>query len=112
MTSFCWPTAIAPPEEDTSQYLGYVCPKCKGDLEVLDNAYRCGPCERTYPVEVGIPDFRVFDDPYIEQDDDREKAKRIAAEFETRDFEGLIDFYWSITPHNHPNLVKRYVRHA
>lgn len=112
MTTFIWPSTIEAPEQDTSRYLGYVCPICKGELEVMDRAYRCRPCDRAYPVEVGIPDFRIFDDPYIEQEEDREKAKRIAAEFANCDFEGLIEFYWSITPHNHPELVRRYVRHA
>jgi ubiquinone/menaquinone biosynthesis C-methylase UbiE/uncharacterized protein YbaR (Trm112 family) len=112
MTTFLWPSTLEAPETDTSRYIAYVCPLCKGELDVHASEYRCPACDRAYPVEVGIPDFRVFDDPYIEQDDDREKAKLIAAKFDDHDFERLIDFYWSITPHNHPALVKRYVRHA
>ena len=94
------------------RWLDYVCPVCKGELAHGEDAYSCDPCRATYPVLAGIPDFRIFDDPYIDLEDDRSKAQRIAEEFDRRDFEGLIDFYWSITPHNHPHLVQRYVRHA
>ena len=107
-----WPNSLETAGEEASRWLDYVCPACKGELERREGAYSCEPCQATYPVLVGIPDFRVFDDPYIDLEDDRSKAQRIAEEFDRTDFAGLIDFYWSITSHNHPHLVRRYVRHA
>lgn len=74
-------------------------------------AYRCAACNRTYPIVWGIPDFRVFPDPYISIEDDHRKALRIAAYYDQRDYRGLAEFYWSITPETPPDLVQRYMRY-
>ena len=57
----------------------FVCPRCKGPLLTQENAYTCEACNATYPVVMGIPDFRVFDDPWIEKEDDYAKAARIVS---------------------------------
>ena len=46
---------------------------CRDRLEVAGEAYRCAPCARTYPLHGGIPDFRVFPDPYLSPEEDRER---------------------------------------
>ena len=98
-------------EDALSAALHYCCPKCKGALDEAGEAYRCTACGASFPVVLGIPDFRVFPDPYIDFEDDRDKARRIAERFDDTDFRGLIEYYWSITP-TAPDLVARYVRHA
>lgn len=102
------------PSETGSEggFLEYCCPRCKGPLASSRERYRCEACSCEYPVLLGIPDFRVFPDPYIDLEDDRVKAQRLAEKFDEVDFRGFIDYYWSITPHEHPHLVQRYIRHA
>lgn len=87
-----------------------VCPACKGPLVDAaaapdhpmgaEAAFRCGRCERSYPVVAGIPDFRLQPDRFIGLDADRRKGLR-ALEI-ARDhgggFEAALDAYWSITP--------------
>jgi SAM-dependent methyltransferase len=63
-------------------------------------------------VVLGIPDFRVFPDPYIGLAEDREKAARLAEQARRTDFRGLLEHYWAITPGTPPDLARRYVRHA
>jgi SAM-dependent methyltransferase len=77
------------------------CPRCRGDLrETGDGAepvLRCDACDHTYPVLLGIPDLRVFADPYIDMEADRAKARTVAARYGDLDFRGLVEFYYSIT---------------
>ena len=37
----------------------WVCPRCKGELRLLDDASYCSVCERRYESFLGIPDFRL-----------------------------------------------------
>lgn len=39
----------------------YVCPACKGKLQLHENALRCEACKVTYPLVHGIPDFLLED---------------------------------------------------
>ena len=97
------------------QWLDYCCPWCKGALERSIGAgpdgYSCSACRASYPIVWGIPDFRVFPDPYISIEDDHRKAIRIAAHYDERDYRGLAEFYWSITPDTPPDLAQRYMRY-
>lgn len=92
----------------------YCCPLCKGDLEKNGDAYHCGSCARDFPVVLGIPDFRVFPDPYIDYADDHQKARVLLkiAEKENCRFEELVRLYWKITPHVPADLTERYIRGA
>lgn len=110
MTSMNRPQSLRDTPKNRS--IEYCCPQCKGALESLPDSYICEGCGSTYPLVAGIPDFRIFPDPYIDIQNDREKALDIAAKFDSTDFRGLIEYYWSITPHNHPTLVDRYVRNV
>ena len=56
----------------------------------------------------GIPDLRTAADPYIGIEADREKARGLAARFETLDLAGLIDHYFAITPEVPAALAARY----
>ena len=92
------------------------CPVCKGDLrETADRrqetedghsisgcqssvcGLRCSSCGRRFPIVLGIPDLRIFPDPYIDADADRAKGKQVAARFDELNFSELVDFYYSIT---------------
>ena len=90
----------------------YCCPLCKGKLHSAETGFCCPACRRDYPVICGIPDFRVFPDPYIGYEDDRRKGLRIAEHYAEKDCRGLIEYYWSISPETPSHLARRFVRHA
>lgn len=98
--------------QSTAPLLDYVCPRCKGPLTKEPDAYGCAACDRRYPVVLGIPDFRVFPDPWIEYEDDWAKARTLAARYDELDFAGLVDYYWRITPDTPPALARRYISHV
>lgn len=96
-------------------YLGIeiCCPNCKGELsdETLGNSsYACLSCSRSFPIYFGIPDFRIFPDPYINIEDDRAKGMRVAERFPDLNFVDLVKFYYSITTVVPPHHAKQYSR--
>jgi ubiquinone/menaquinone biosynthesis C-methylase UbiE len=96
--------------EPNPPLLEYRCPRCKGALASTPDAYACLSCGRDYPIVWGIPDFRLFPDPYISIEDDHRKALRIAERYDASDARRLMEFYWSITPDTPPELWRRYMR--
>ncbi len=90
----------------------YCCPRCKGALAFLSDSYRCAACDAVYPIVLGIPDFRVFPDPYIDMVEDRQKAARIFERARTADFPTLVEYYWSITPDTPSEMARRFTAHA
>lgn len=76
----------------------FVCPRCKGALGLHAEHYRCDACAADYPIVLGIPDFRVLPDPWIDFEDDRSKARRLAKLVASRSFEDAVRIYWDITP--------------
>ena len=76
----------------------FVCPRCHGPLVTAPESHRCAACAATYPIVLGIPDFRLFPDPWLGLDDDRDKARRLAALVEGLSFPNAVRAYWEITP--------------
>lgn len=93
-----------------AEYPDLCCPLCKGTLDERREAYYCVACDCTYPIVMGIPDFRVFPDPYIDPEDDYRKAEYILDEAGQGSFEDLVRFYWSITPEVSPERAERFMR--
>lgn len=94
------------------EVIPFVCPLCKGPIELLSSGYRCRPCGREYPIVCGIPDFRILPDRYISIDDDRRKGERLFAETGRRSFAEMLDYYYSITPEVPPELARKFTAHA
>lgn len=92
--------------------LSLCCPICKGDVARDLRSYRCEACNRQYPVVLGIPDFRVFPDPWIGLEADRMKGTFLDANARDLSFEDFVRFYWAITPDVPPESVERFVRHV
>lgn len=90
----------------------FVCPQCKGELRQFADCYTCHACSRTYPVISGIPDFRLIPDPYIGIEQDRAKGLTLLEEGRTRGFEGLLHYYYAVTPEDPPDLALRWTRRA
>jgi ubiquinone/menaquinone biosynthesis C-methylase UbiE/uncharacterized protein YbaR (Trm112 family) len=81
-----------------SKQLAYCCPLCKGELESSAKEYSCRRCARSYPVTLGIPDFRLFIDSYSEdahqyKQDDFNQAMFLVEHYDKLDFEGLLRLY-------------------
>ncbi len=91
---------------------GFVCPRCKGDLEERVVEYYCPGCQAIYPVVLGIADFRVFPDPWINFEEDWAKGKRVLESGQNRDWQGLAELYWEFTPDVPPELARKYVAGA
>ena len=90
----------------------YCCPRCKAALTSLTDSYRCAVCNAQYPIILGIPDFRVFPDPYIGIVEDRRKAERIFERAAVSDFSTLLEYYWSITPDTPSEMARRFTAQA
>lgn len=90
----------------------FVCPLCKGPLQERMDAYFCERDQRAYRIMHGIPDFRVFPDPYIEFAAEDQKVMRLMAEYPKRTFAELVEFYYRITPDVSPTLAQKYMRYV
>lgn len=90
------------------------CPLCKGALSSTREALACGACRKSYPIVLGIPDLRVYEDPLISLDDDYRKGDKIQAQARTLGFADLVRFYWSLPtfPPTPPDLVARFTHHV
>jgi ubiquinone/menaquinone biosynthesis C-methylase UbiE/uncharacterized protein YbaR (Trm112 family) len=94
------------------EVIDFVCPLCKGRIELVSDAYVCRACGRAYPIICGIADFRVLPDRYISIEDDRRKGLRLFAETAHRSFTEMLDFYYSITPEVPVDLARKFIMHA
>jgi ubiquinone/menaquinone biosynthesis C-methylase UbiE len=100
-------TAGAPPS--------YVCPACRSALThrtAPDECYECSVCSRRYPVIIGIPDFRLRPDPWIDIEADREKGTLLEADTLDADFETTVRAYWARTPGTPPAQAERFTRYV
>jgi ubiquinone/menaquinone biosynthesis C-methylase UbiE/uncharacterized protein YbaR (Trm112 family) len=85
------------------------CPHCKVILTHGAEELVCDGCGRHYPIVCGIPDLRVAPDPYIGFDEDRDKARKLFEHAKQTDFEGLVRFYFRITPEVPDEMATRYI---
>jgi SAM-dependent methyltransferase len=91
----------------------FVCPACRSTLQHhvgADERYRCIRCERTYPVVIGIPDFRLRPDPWIGLEADRAKGMALEDDTLDADFETTVRAYWARTPGTPPDQAERFTK--
>jgi ubiquinone/menaquinone biosynthesis C-methylase UbiE/uncharacterized protein YbaR (Trm112 family) len=90
------------------------CPVCKGALSQRLNQLDCPSCQKSYPIVLGIPDLRVYEDPIIPLQDDYRKAELLQARAEDLSFAELMRYYWSFPtyPPTPPHLSERFIRHV
>jgi SAM-dependent methyltransferase len=89
----------------------YCCPRCRGSLDAWAARYECRACGRMYPIIAGIPDFRIYADPYIGIKDDRAKGLRLHQAAASRSFAELVGYYYAITPEVTPDQARRFQAH-
>ena len=92
--------------------VAFVCPACRGPLTARTGAFACGACIRAYPVQGGIPDFRVFPDPYLDPEEDRRRAARVLDALDGHDLRGLLEYYWSLSDVTPVDLRRVFIRGA
>jgi len=93
--------ALACPAEAPPITTALVCPRCAHQVHLRGEAYCCEGCEAEYPQHAGIPDLRVFDDPYLSREDDRQRTNIVLAALDDHNLQSLLEHYWSysdITP--------------
>lgn len=72
------------------------CPRCRGGVERTAGTYQCVTCGHGYPIVLGIPDFRLYEDPLIPLEDDYRKGEKLLRAAEGRTFAELVAFYWTL----------------
>lgn len=92
--------------------MGFVCPRCRASVTIAANSrtewYQCSACSGQYPIVLGIPDFRLFADPWIEMADDRAKGLRLFNETRHSTFVQTVEAYWAMTPETPRQLARRF----
>lgn len=87
------------------------CPQCRGDLaQPSAHALRCSACAREFPIVLGIPDLRVFSDPYIAAAADRTKGEMLARSFVGLNFAESVERYYEQTAAVPTHDARRYSR--
>jgi len=90
----------------------FVCPLCRGQLNVLGDGYECLACRKKYTLHDGIPDFRVFPDPFLSFQEDNERTNIVLAALEKFDLEKLLEHYWSFSDITPAALRPKFIRSA
>lgn len=85
-----------------------VCPACRGEVEAGAGLFRCLACAAAYPVRYGIPDFRLWPDPYISVAAELTKIEKLLAPAGAS-FRELLTRYYSLSPENPPELNVHYI---
>jgi len=101
-----YPECLLPSLRDVD----FVCPLCRGKMGVLKNGYQCSHCQKNYHLHDGIPDFRVFPDPYLSYEEDRERTEIVLAALEKFNLEKLLEHYWSFSDITPENLRPKFIR--
>jgi len=92
--------------------LTLVCPQCRGHLATGDDSLRCDACPRTFRAHAGIPDLRVFPDPYLTEQEDHERTERVLQALDRLPFPELLRYYWSLSDTTPPPLREQFTRSA
>jgi ubiquinone/menaquinone biosynthesis C-methylase UbiE/uncharacterized protein YbaR (Trm112 family) len=72
------------------------CPRCRSTVERVAETFRCVACGQSYPIVLGIPDFRLYEDPLIPLEDDYRKGEKLMRAAEGRTFAELVAYYWTL----------------
>ena len=90
----------------------FACPQCREPLSVQTKAYWCPVCLLAFPVLCGIPDFRLFADPYIDIEADRAKGLALEQATAQMSFQDAVRYYYAITPEDPADLAEKWTARA
>ena len=87
------------------------CPHCRGELErPEENLLVCRGCARKFPILAGIPDLRISVDTYLTLEQDYERVRKLEEKFNELNFEGMVDYYYSLSTAVPPRYKRAYKR--
>lgn len=89
----------------------WCCPGCRGRLEPGRDRWACRSCGAAFRALRGIPDLRTRDDVYLPNEDDWAFALRLDRDFDSLDFRGLLDRYFTLASDVTPEQKRRQVTH-
>ncbi len=99
----------------------FVCPVCRAAVAAVRSdepdagisSFRCTPCARSYPVRLGIPDFRVSPDPWLSFEKDYARADALErATIGETDLAHIVRAYWRLAPDTPAAQAERFVAHV
>ena len=96
----------------SDQLMDYVCPACQGGLESIEIGYHCSPCNKSYPILCGIPDFRLSSDRYLSLSDERKKAQYLHDFGREHTLNALVEEYYRITDDVPQNSAKQFAAYV
>jgi ubiquinone/menaquinone biosynthesis C-methylase UbiE len=90
------------------------CPRCHAAVAREGDAFRCVGEGHRWPIVLGIPDFRLTEDPLIPLADDYAKGEKLQRESSSRSFKELVAYYWTLPtyPYTPPDLSARFIHHV
>lgn len=88
------------------------CPHCRAPLTTDGVGLGCDGCGRRFGAVGGIPDLRVFADPYLTVEEDRQRSEMVMAALERMELPHLLEHYWSVSDVTPPELRRRFVAGA
>ncbi|WZO97355.1 class I SAM-dependent methyltransferase [Isosphaeraceae bacterium EP7] len=89
-----------------------LCPACRTPLQATTpQSWTCDGCSATYRGLRGIPDLRIEDDVYLDNEADWAIAEALDAEFDRHDFDGLLARFFELSGDVPEADRSRYARH-
>jgi ubiquinone/menaquinone biosynthesis C-methylase UbiE/uncharacterized protein YbaR (Trm112 family) len=90
------------------------CPVCRATLSEQRETLTCTGCEREFPIVLGIPDLRLYEDPLIPKLDDYRKGEKLQRAAESMSFAELVAHYWTLPtyPPTPADLSARFIHHV
>ena len=96
----------------SNEKLEFICPACKGGLATSSIDFQCLSCCLNFPVIEGIPDFRLFPDPYLSVAEDTARTKIVLNKINELSLKDLLVHYWSFSDVTPPLLREKFVTNA
>lgn len=91
--------------------IDWECPHCRGKLKTGWQRWNCLGCGAEFRAIRGIGDLRTAEDLYLPNAEDWSLARTLDAEYDRRDFRGLLDLYYSLCDELTHELKQRQISH-
>lgn len=78
------------------QVIEFICPLCQGPLQHESEVYVCARDQRSYPVILGIPDFRTVPNRLVRSEVEQALTARLTEEYPHCSFAELVDLDQSL----------------
>jgi len=93
------------------QEVAFACPLCHEPLQHESAAYVCERDRRSYPLILGIPDFRIVPDYLAQAEKEQPLVARLVTEYPRRSFAELVECFDSLLPVRPKNLIAKHRAH-